>query len=222
MAKTSTSYHLVLCLSTLVVICLSSKKIDALSPSTKPTTKFLTSREILCSDDALSALRHLCRGGAIDDDDDYDAEYDVDEYDSDVDEDVESVRELATSAISAVEKAKKKKAEEAKKTMNKAILKSKVAYAKKTRKKSRSLLKKVPYIFRAFINPFTVLAMTRGYFASFFNIDYLEENEQQDSSQTLRSALEEKAKMQSSRGKKVRKMKPGQSKSLSDLPALNT
>merc|ERR1719469_934625 len=102
MVKTNISNFLVLYLATLAVICLCFKKTDALSLSTKPVTKFVTNREILSSDDALSALRLLCRGGAIDDDDDYDAEYDVDEYDSDVDEDVE----LAASAISAVEKAK--------------------------------------------------------------------------------------------------------------------
>jgi len=221
MVKPNTSKFLVLCLSTLAVICLRSKKIDALSLSTKPA-KFATRREILSSDDALSILRRCSRGGAIDLDDDYDAEeYDVEEYDSDseVEEDVE----LAASAVAAVEKAKKKKAEEAKRTMNKAILKSKVAAeVKKSRKKSPSLLKRVPYIFRAFINPFTVLKMTRGYFASLFNIDYLDEHLDEDSSQNLRSALEEKAKRTSmSGGKRARKMRPGQAKTLSDLPQLS-
>jgi len=221
MAKTIITKILVLCLSTLAVICLCSKKIDALSRSTKSVTRFVTSREILSSDDALLALRRVCRGGTIDDDDAYDAEYDVDEYDSDVDKVDEDVG-LATSAISAVEKAKKKKAEEAKRTMNKAILKSKVAAeVRKKRKKSPSLLKKVPYIFRAFMNPFTVLTMTRGYFASLFNIDYLEEHLEDDSSQNLRSALEEKAKISPTRGKRTRKMRPGQRKTLSDLPQLS-
>lgn len=220
MLKPNTSKFLVLCLSTLAVICLRSNKIDALSLSSKHVTKFTTRREILSSDDALSALIRCRRGGAIDSEDEYDTdEYDVDEYDSDVEEDVE----LVASAVSAIEKAKKKKAEEVKRTMNKAILKSKVAAeAKKARKKSPSLFKKVPYIFRALINPFTVLTMTRGYFASLFNIDYLEQNLEEDSSQNLRSALEEKAKRSAATGnKRTRKFRPGQAKTLSDLPQLS-
>jgi hypothetical protein len=62
--------------------------------------------------------------------------------------------------------------------------------------------------------------MTKAYFASLFNLDYLAE----DSSQDLRSALEEKAKKSGSAGgrKGKRMMKPGQAKTLSDLPQLNT
>jgi len=45
----------------------------------------------------------------------------------------------------------------------------------------------------------------------------------QESSQDLRSALEEKAKKATGGGSKgKRKMKPGQAKTLSDLPQLNT
>ena len=44
----------------------------------------------------------------------------------------------------------------------------------------------------------------------------------QDTTQDLRSALQEKAKKAgSSGGKRARKMKPGQAKTLSDLPVLN-
>eukprot|EP00555_Chaetoceros_dichaeta_P009574 CAMPEP_0198273598 /NCGR_PEP_ID=MMETSP1447-20131203/57365_1 /TAXON_ID=420782 /ORGANISM="Chaetoceros dichaeta, Strain CCMP1751" /LENGTH=169 /DNA_ID=CAMNT_0043967349 /DNA_START=263 /DNA_END=772 /DNA_ORIENTATION=+ len=168
----------------------------------------------------MSALMRCGRGGAIDlDDDEYDVdeEYDVEEYDSDVEEDVES--SLAAAAVAAVAKAKKKKAEEAKRLMSEAIRVSKVATeVKKRKKKKPSLLKKIPYILRAFVNPFTVLAMTRGYFASLINIDYMQE----DSSQNLRSALEEKArKSGSAKGKRAKKMRPGQAKTLSDLPQLS-
>ena len=47
----------------------------------------------------------------------------------------------------------------------------------KSKKKSSGggLIKKIPYIVRALANPFTVFAMTKGYFASLFNIDYLQE-----------------------------------------------
>lgn len=202
-----------------VALCLTINKIDALSLRTNPVTTFITRRELPPSDAAISAVRRCHRGGAMDlDVESDDGEYDVDEYDSDVevDEDVK----LAASAVAAVAKAKKKKSEEAKRAMSRAILNSKLAVeTKKTKKKkSRSFLKKIPYIFRAIVNPFTVLAMTKGYFASLFNINYLEE----DSSQNLRSALEQKARKEKpSGGKRARKMRPGQAKTLSDLPQLS-
>jgi len=66
--------------------------------------------------------------------------------------------------------------------------------------------------------------MTKGYWLSLIDIRYMTKKE--DSSQDLRSALEQKAKQggggsnKPSRGK--RKMKPGQAKTLADLPQLNT
>eukprot|EP00339_Tiarina_fusa_P015761 CAMPEP_0117032824 /NCGR_PEP_ID=MMETSP0472-20121206/23504_1 /TAXON_ID=693140 ORGANISM="Tiarina fusus, Strain LIS" /NCGR_SAMPLE_ID=MMETSP0472 /ASSEMBLY_ACC=CAM_ASM_000603 /LENGTH=210 /DNA_ID=CAMNT_0004741579 /DNA_START=68 /DNA_END=701 /DNA_ORIENTATION=+ len=90
-------------------------------------------------------------------------------------------------------------------------------------KKKSSLLKifKIPYIVKALVNPFVVWQMTKGYFASLVNLNYLEENK--DPSQDLRSALEAKAKKGGSSGSRgKRKMKPGQAKTLSDLPQLNT
>jgi hypothetical protein len=64
--------------------------------------------------------------------------------------------------------------------------------------------------------------MTKAYFISLCDINYLKEEQ----TQTLRSALEEKARKQqpSSPGgpaKPKRKMKPGQAKTLSDLPQLS-
>lgn len=78
----------------------------------------------------------------------------------------------------------------------------------------------VPYIIRACLNPLTLFAMTKAYFVSLCDINYLKEEQ----SQTLRSALEEKArKQQPSSGptRPKRKMKPGQAKTLSDLPQLS-
>lgn len=221
MAKSKRARSFALSVSTLAVaICINTRKIDAFSLRTNLATSFITSNNILHSDDAMSALGRCGRGGAIDlDDDEYDVdeEYDVEEYDSDIEEDEES--SLAAAAVAAVAKAKKKKAEEAKRLMSDAIRVSKVATEVKKRKMNKpSLLKKIPYILRALVNPFTVLAMTRGYFASLINIDYMQE----DSSQNLRSALEEKArKSGSARGKRARKMRPGQAKTLSDLPQLS-
>eukprot|EP00804_Cyclotella_cryptica_P026538 CCRYP_015383-RA/>CCRYP_015383-RA protein AED:0.15 eAED:0.15 QI:225/1/1/1/1/1/2/578/225 len=80
----------------------------------------------------------------------------------------------------------------------------------------------VPHIVRACLNPFMLVKMTRAYFASLVDIHYLKE----EPSQNLRSALEEKARKQSppaggSSNKPKRKMKPGQAKTLSDLPQLS-
>jgi len=103
-----------------------------------------------------------------------------------------------------------------KKTVNASLLKSQPP----KRKKSGGLVKKIPYIIRACMNPFTVFAMTKAYFASLFDIAYLEKDE----SQNLRSALEEKAKRDFAKGggkKGKRAMKPGQAKTLSDLPQLS-
>ena len=62
--------------------------------------------------------------------------------------------------------------------------------------------------------------MTKAYWASLFSLDY---GKKADSSQDLRSALEEKAKKATGGPpKRKRKMKPGQAKTLSDLPQLNT
>jgi len=152
----------------------------------------------------------LRRGGAIEDSDDA---YDLDEsefeeeYDSEDEDDVK----LSASAVAAARKAKSKESKQSKKKVNASLKKS-------TKKKRSSPLKKVPYILRAILNPFTVFAMTKGYFLSLFDIDYMK----QDTTQDLRSALQEKAKKSgSSGGKRARKMKPGQAKTLSDLPVLN-
>lgn len=67
------------------------------------------------------------------------------------------------------------------------------------------------------------MAMTRAYFASLFDISYLEKKA--PPAQQLRSALEDKAKKQGGLGgapkRGKRAMKPGQAKTLSDLPQLS-
>lgn len=68
------------------------------------------------------------------------------------------------------------------------------------------------------------MAMTKAYFASLFDISYLEKKA--PPAQQLRSALEDKAKKQGGLGggtpkKGKRAMKPGQAKTLSDLPQLS-
>jgi len=112
-----------------------------------------------------------------------------------------------------------------KKAVTKAVKKS-VATAMKSPPQKSNIFRflKLPYIVKACLNPVVLFQMTAGYWKSLYNIDYMTEKAV-DSSQGLRSALEQKARLggsskKSSRGK--RKMKPGQAKTLSDLPQLNT
>jgi len=125
-------------------------------------------------------------------------------------------------AVPTLVKATQKAATKAVKSTVAAALKPK----KKKKKYSSSLMKyfKIPYIVKASLNPIVFFQMTVGYWKSLYNINYMTEKEE-DSSQNLRTALEQKAR-QGSGGKKKsrgkRKMKPGQAKTLSDLPQLNT
>lgn len=160
------------------------------------------------------------RGGAAD-------EYDSDEYDSEYDSDEEEeepivtkAKKLATSTKSATQKKALKQT-----AVKNAALKSKVSVAmasssSKTVTKKKGIYKRfVPYIVRACLNPFTLVAMTKAYFVSLMDINYLNKEEP---SQNLRSALEEKAKRQQpGPTKPKRKMKPGQAKTISDLPQLS-
>lgn len=159
------------------------------------------------------------RGGAAADSD---VEYDDDEYDSEYDEEVDEpiVKTAKKLAASTRTVAQKKKTAAIKSKVKVAMAASSTKSVAK-RVSGRSLYKRyVPYIVRACLNPFTLIAMTKAYFVSLCDINYLKEEQ----SQTLRSALEEKArKQQPSSGptKPKRKMKPGQAKTLSDLPQLS-
>jgi hypothetical protein len=191
------------------------------------------------------SLTDIPRGGATAvDEEENDSEYD-DLDSSDEEEEFDPV--LAKSALTAASKTKVKALAVAKKAASATLL----ATAPKPSKIKSSIFKRlmVPYIIRACLNPLTVIRMTRGYWASLVNLNYLQQVRSvyhfdvglrrdlallfnlpifsfysQDSSQNLRSALEEKAKKGGASGsaKGKRKMKPGQAKTLSDLPQLNT
>jgi len=142
------------------------------------------------------------------------------EIESSDEEETDDEEDLEAEGIPTLVKATQKAATKA--------VKSTVAAALKPKKKknSGSLMKyfKIPYIIKASLNPIVFFQMTVGYWKSLYNINYMSEKEQ-DSSQNLRTALEQKARQgggakKRSRGK--RKMKPGQAKTLSDLPQLNT
>lgn len=145
------------------------------------------------------------------------------EEESDYEEEEEDVvSSVAKSAKTALGKATQKAAQKAVKTTVSAALKP-----KKKKKKSAAafgLMKyfRVPYIVKACLNPFVFIQMTKGYWASLFDVNYMKEKE--DSSQDLRNALEQKARQGGAGGggrKGRKKMKPGQAKTLSDLPQLN-
>ena len=129
---------------------------------------------------------------------------------------------LAAATVSATTKAKAKVAAANKASIETEVNKKLASTSTNKKKKSKSLAKMlhIPYILRACLNPITLFAMTKAYWASLMNLDYLKKA---DASQDLRSALEEKAKRGGSGpAKGRRKMKPGQAKTLSDLPQLNT
>lgn len=164
-----------------------------------------------------SSSIHQCRGGAIaSDSDEYD-EYDSEEEDEPI---VTTAKKLAASTKTV---AAKKKSAAVKAKVKVAMASSSSSATKTVAKKSGggNLYKRyVPYIVRACLNPFTLLAMTKAYFVSLCDINYLKE----DPSQNLRSALQEKARNQqppAGSTKPKRKMKPGQAKTISDLPQLS-
>lgn len=172
------------------------------------------------------------RGGdattATDNQDDIEIESSEDEAEEEESNDEEEEEEEGLDAKlvkSAQTKAATVKTKIAKAAVQAAIASTVQPKVKKSSSRSSNSLLKllhIPYIVRACLNPFTVLKMTRAYFASLVQLDYLNDN---DSSKDLRSALQEKAKNSggggaSPRGK--RKFKPGKAKTLSDLPVLNT
>lgn len=168
----------------------------------------------------------LVRGGS--DTDEYEDEFDSDVYDQEESEQEDSDEEdkylsdredvedsLSRSTRSAASKIKRKSTQSSKAAINASL------HTQKNRIVTKKLKLRCPYIIRVCFHPVTILSMTRAYFSSLFNISYLE----QEQSQGLRSALEAKAKREGppSGGKKrgKRAMKPGQAKTLSDLPQLS-
>lgn len=171
-----------------------------------PSTTFVSQRITPVSPVAL-----VVRGGATtatseDEDIEFESSEDeaVEEESEDESED-ELDPKLAKSAQAKVASVKTKVAKAAVQAAVAASIKP------KAKKSSGGLLKllHIPYIIRACINPFTFIKMTRAYFGSLVQLDYLNDN---DSSKDLRSALEAKAKKGggSTRGK--RKFKPGKAK----------
>lgn len=161
------------------------------------------------------------RGG--DSDSDSDSDYD-EESETESEEDDEASAGL--SAIPAtLTKATRKAATKAVKTSVATAMKHTMTKKKKKKKNNNSVITqylRIPYIVKACFNPFVFYQMTKGYWSSLFSHNYLNDLKDTDSSQDLRSALEQKARQGGSKRLGKKKMKPGQAKTLSDLPALNT
>ena len=100
------------------------------------------------------SVDEIPRGGAIDDDSDDESE-----------ESEELDTSLASSAVKSAVKKKEEAATAAKKAVKKAV------NTKLAKKKSGGGLR-IPYILRACLNPLTVFAMTKAYWASLFNLEY--------------------------------------------------
>lgn len=145
----------------------------------------------------------------------------------------------ATLAASALQSATKTKAQNAAKTL--AVGKQAVNVQLQQSASAAVIGKKIlsqppkkapfriPYILRVAVHPITLFSMTRAFWASLFNLNYLQDQQQLvgGAASELRSALEEKAKRaptlpSSSSNKGRRKMKRGQAKTIADLPQLNT
>jgi hypothetical protein len=137
-----------------------------------------------------------------------------------IDLDEDDTEEETSLAATTMKKIHRKKLSSVKKEVASQLAKTAVAVTKKSKRTSPFTI--VPYIVRASLNPFTFIAMVRLYWVTFFDYDYMKKR--QVSGQELRSALEEKAKRSTYGGSKKakRKMKPGQAKTLSDLPQLSS
>ena len=144
---------------------------------------------------------------------------------------------LATAALKSVTKTKEKLDQHKTAILKQTVqtqLSSTTAIHKSSKKKNKgSLLQSykhvVPYILRAAMNPFTLFAMTKSYWASLFNLNYLQQVQQaaNGSNVVLRTAHEEQEKrkvsLPASNNKRSKKtMKRGQAKTLNDLPKLSS
>ncbi len=170
---------LLLALAAVMPLTVQAFRVDSkLSLAQIPVTPTSSTTPCLSSP-TLSIIEDL-RAGAVDSDDEYDDEYDSDVDEEEEDEEEEVAAKLSASTIAAIKKAEEKAAMKKKQEIKKKVatsLSSSSASSsspKKKKKKISSIASKIPYPIRAFMNPFTCIAMLKGYFASLFNIDYLQ------------------------------------------------
>lgn len=116
----------------------------------------------------------LTRGGSISDSDDDEVDLDEEGEEDDEEEVEDEVAELDPVMVKAAKKASHKSKEKLTAAVKAKVSAKLAAPAQKT-KKSGGLFKSIPYIIRASLNPFTLIAMTKAYFESLFNLNYLQE-----------------------------------------------
>jgi len=207
----------------------------SVSASSTPPTTFVrtTSPTAFLSSDSStvsqSLLRQL-RGGDLDDADaatEIEFESSDEEEDEESDDEEEEEASLAKSAKAATAKVQAKAqdaAVSAAKSSLKTALQAKKAQSKKSISKEEAggimSLFTIPYIIKATLNPVTFMKMTKLYWSSLFNHNYLKENT--DVSDELRNSQTRNRGSGGGGKKGKRKFKPGQAKTLSDLPALPT
>lgn len=148
-------------------------------------------------------------------------------------------KKLATAALKSVTKTKEKIVQHQTAILKQAVqskLSNSTPPSSKSKKNKGSVLqvykRVVPYIIRAAMNPFTLIAMTKSYWASLFNLNYLHQQQQNGggSNVLLRTAMEENEKRKvslpssssSNRRSTKKTMKRGQAKTLNDLPKLSS
>ena len=168
-------------ISMLTLVCvtffLKGQNVNAFRERNFMKSSFIPRHECILSRNTISVLRRFRAGSTAELGEEYDVEeYDLEEYDleDEEEEEEEEDSELSSSTIGALSKRKAKKKLETKKTISASLSKAKVKSKIKARKKP-SLLRKIPYVIRALCNPVTLLAMTKGYFSSLVNLDYLQE-----------------------------------------------
>jgi hypothetical protein len=192
----STKLCMVALVATISALALLLVPVEADAFLGTPSVSFLTRRQ--ANFDTIL----LARGGAIsveveDDEDEMEIESSDEEEEEEEDEEEEEEElnpKLVKSAISAASKAKANAATAVKATVSStlqatsaaskakakaaAVVKATVSATVPKKKKKSSLLKlfRIPYILKACLNPFVLIQMTKGYFASLVNLNYLSDN----------------------------------------------
>jgi hypothetical protein len=131
----------------------------------------------ITSSQNIHQLKIIPRGG---DDDEYDSEeYDSDEDDSE-EEEVEPIvtktKKLASSTKNVVQTKKRKEVKsKVKVALSSSSTKSKSVSSRSSNSSGGIYKRYVPYIIRAVLNPFVLMRMTKSYFVSLCDINYLKE-----------------------------------------------
>jgi hypothetical protein len=167
----STKLYIVALVATISALALLLVPVEADAFLVTPSVSFLTRRQ--ANFDTILLVRGGATAVEVEDDEDEIEFESSDEEEEEEEEEEELTPKLAKSAISAASKAKAKAA-----TAVKATVSATLQATAPKKKKESSFLKifRIPYILKACLNPFVLMQMTKGYFASLVNLDYLSDN----------------------------------------------